>query len=122
MSATGEKSTLYVVMGETGEYSDRSEWPIRAFVDKAKAETFVRGGDDFLRANGAHYDSPHAPGHSLPENPWGISGCDYTGARLYMMEVELDDEVRQEIAASVIEAGPRVVALSGKIGNNEGRD
>lgn len=29
---------VYVVMGSTGEYSDRSEWAVCAYQDKSKAE------------------------------------------------------------------------------------
>jgi hypothetical protein len=34
-------TTLYVVMGSEGEYSDRSTWPVRAFIDQAKATAHV---------------------------------------------------------------------------------
>ena len=32
---------VYVVMGSTGEYSDRSEWPVVAFMDEEKAKQRV---------------------------------------------------------------------------------
>ena len=31
-------SNIYVVMGTTGEYSDRSEWPVIAFVSEEAAK------------------------------------------------------------------------------------
>lgn len=33
--------TIYVVRGSTGEYSDRTEWPVCAFTESWKAERFV---------------------------------------------------------------------------------
>ena len=32
---------IYVVMGTTGEYSDKTEWPVKAFFDLSKAEDVV---------------------------------------------------------------------------------
>ena len=32
---------IYVVLGSTGEYSDRSEWLVKAFRSQAEAENFV---------------------------------------------------------------------------------
>lgn len=32
---------IYVVQGSTGEYSDRNEWPVRAFKSEAKAKAMV---------------------------------------------------------------------------------
>jgi hypothetical protein len=34
--------TLYVVMGTTGEYSDRSEWPVAAVEGEESAKQYVR--------------------------------------------------------------------------------
>lgn len=31
---------IYAVFGVAGEYSDRTEWPVRAFRDEAKADSF----------------------------------------------------------------------------------
>jgi len=35
------KKEIYVVMGTTGEYSDREEWPVCAFYDEEKAKERV---------------------------------------------------------------------------------
>lgn len=32
---------IYIVMGTTGEYSDRSEWPVVAYQDEAMAQAHV---------------------------------------------------------------------------------
>lgn len=34
-------SAVYVVMGMEGEYSDRAEWPVAAYIDQAKAQQHV---------------------------------------------------------------------------------
>jgi hypothetical protein len=33
--------TIYVVLGSTGEHSDRSEWLVKAFHSQAEAESYV---------------------------------------------------------------------------------
>lgn len=33
--------TIYVVQGETGEYADRNEWPVRAFDNEKNAQDFI---------------------------------------------------------------------------------
>lgn len=35
------ENKIYVVMGTTGEYSDRSEWPVIAYFDEEKAKQHV---------------------------------------------------------------------------------
>ena len=32
-------TTIYIVYGSTGEYSDRSEWPVAAYMDETLART-----------------------------------------------------------------------------------
>lgn len=40
---------IYVVTGTTGEYSDRSEWLVKAFTDEKKAEEFVNMASGLAR-------------------------------------------------------------------------
>lgn len=108
--------TLYVVRGSTGEYSDRSEWNVRAFLTLAKAQQHVVLAT--ARAN-----ELRAAGH----NRFGDSGCwcddcddrptrrlqrpfnefdermrmDYNGTRYAISEVPLDDDVLLDIADTV---------------------
>lgn len=42
--------TVYVVRGSTGEYSDRSEWPVRAFMSETEAQALVLAATDRARA------------------------------------------------------------------------
>lgn len=32
---------IFLIMGSIGEYSDRREWPVRAFIDELKAGNFL---------------------------------------------------------------------------------
>lgn len=43
-------TTLYVVMGSHGEYSDRSEWMVAAYLDEQKGQEHVRRVGDALRS------------------------------------------------------------------------
>lgn len=100
--------TLYVVMGTTGEYSDRSEWPVRAFATEAGADAFVSELDEWLRVHRVHMDQRgelpnyHDRGLLAPELDPKFE-CDYTGTSYWIMTVPLDDDVRADIAQSVAE-------------------
>lgn len=41
---------VFVVMGMEGEYSDRTEWPVAAYLDRAKAEQHVTAVEMAARA------------------------------------------------------------------------
>ena len=43
-------STIYVVMGMEGEYSDRSEWTVAAYLDQEKAKQHVTSVETAARA------------------------------------------------------------------------
>jgi cytochrome c len=47
---------IYLVVGETGEYSDHTQWNVAAYVDKEAAEQHKRLAQDFLETA----DSPYA--------------------------------------------------------------
>lgn len=54
---------VYVVMGETGEYSDRRDWPVCAYVDdEPAAQAHVLRAEEWLRVNNVHQDQE---GHLL---------------------------------------------------------
>jgi len=93
---------VWIVFGSTGEYSDRREWPVRGFIDKARAEAFEFAAtrwarDHSKRLKGHECDdcysaaknfrqcgedekSPHDPDYSR----------DYTGTDYYTVEVEVE--------------------------------
>ncbi len=37
---------IFILMGSQGEYSDRTEWPIRAYASKEKAEAELLKADE----------------------------------------------------------------------------
>ena len=99
-------ATIHVVFGSTGEYSDRSEWPVRAFRDAAKAEAF-----EFMSTKWAHELKASIDAHGVCNECYGWddtkkTDCprrqkpahdpsfriDYTGTDYYTVRVELEDE------------------------------
>lgn len=47
---------MYIVMGGTGEYSDRVEWPVAAYVNRADAEAAVLRLDAAARLIDIEYE------------------------------------------------------------------
>ena len=47
---------IYVVEGQTGEYSDHREWPVKAFVSEKKAKEFVLKVSEEYRRIRQKYD------------------------------------------------------------------
>jgi hypothetical protein len=87
---TTEKKFIYVVTGSTGEYSDRREWTVFAFMDEKKALDFAdecekeadrlndeRGGDFGLGGKTSKYDP--------------FIQMDYTGTVYFVEQVELKE-------------------------------
>lgn len=84
-------SNVYVVMGSTGEYSDRSEWIVCAFKDVVKAESLVQAcntrADQWVAKRKDEYDA-------MPKN-W-MAGYDtvgymsYTGSHYWYEEVDCE--------------------------------
>lgn len=102
--------TLYVVMGQAGEYSDHWTWPVRAFVQVDAARDHVMKATRRAREiAAARHTVPHDDPRLVNEYDtahsssfWSDSdGLDVEpdmspdeGARYYIMEVPLDDDVR----------------------------
>jgi hypothetical protein len=51
---------IYVVYGRTGEYSDRTEWPVRAFFTEQAAKDFRQRLLDAVRELGCGRNAPEA--------------------------------------------------------------
>lgn len=91
---------VFVVMGATGEYSDRYEWPVRAFLDEGKAQALVAAADEDARAwlarSADHWQqymnfrelSETEKAELFPHDPH--FSMDYTGTSYYVMKVELE--------------------------------
>lgn len=87
-------SKVFVVMGETGEYSDRKEWPVIAYLDEASAKNHVLALDAWLREHRMHMDGTDFLQYEFRQNKPATDldssfEVDYTGTRYYVMEVSL---------------------------------
>lgn len=85
---------IYVVMGTTGEYSDRSEWSVKAFSDEKKAKKFVREASKI--AESIHAAAEYADNKWLfrreAKSPLDENfDIDYTGTSYFYYTVQLDD-------------------------------
>jgi len=85
-------TTIHVVFGSTGEYSDRSEWPVKAFRTEATAQELVlaatKSANEVFAARKRKY-SYNVPKGANPHDPH--MEMDYTGTRYYVVTVALED-------------------------------
>jgi len=86
---------IYVVYGTTGEYSDRDEWPVKAFLAEVAAENFANELDNKATELGLHdgkldYRATNVQLPMLRELDPNAS-CDYTGVQYNFYEVDLDN-------------------------------
>lgn len=83
---------VHIVMGESGEYSDRREWPVLAYLDKDAAIAHVQRAEEWLLENDLSMASPTVryTYERGPSNPHDSQmSIDYTGVRYYVMSVLL---------------------------------
>lgn len=112
---------LWVVFGQTGEYSDHNEWPVMAFTSEAKANAWEKNATDWLVARGLsknnsenvrnYTDYPDEPAKK-EKSPWDPSlQVDYTGTDYYVAKIDLavdrDDAEALGDALVAIAAGGR---------------
>src|SRR5579872_4341894 len=86
--------TIYVVRGQTGEYSDRSEWTVKAFVHEAAAKKFVvdcteQGNELNSKHNGKLYRVDDTTKQTWLDPKFY---CDYSGFNYWYDSVELIEE------------------------------
>lgn len=92
-------TTIYVVFGRTGEYSDRNEWLVAAYRSEFAAAQRVASAEQWAKENGfgfgedvVDYDSREALEEGKVANPYDAAmNCDYTGVRYYFAPVEMVD-------------------------------
>lgn len=88
-------NTIYVVFGTTGEYSDRSEWPVRAFRTEAQAQELIEKASAAAREVFLKYESGELHRWDIDDgdfNPYDSKmQIDYTGTTYYIYKVELDE-------------------------------
>ena len=80
-------TTIYLVVGETGEYSDHRDWYVGWSADKDKAEALCHKcsleAQDFKRRDDA--DPCGYIDRAIPSDP--DFQMDYTGTRYFVVEV-----------------------------------
>jgi len=98
-------TTLYVVMGSKGQWSDYSEWMCVAYLDRTRAEEHARKAQAFSDAwyavpNDERYERSGKHENGLakdlpsPYDPAGLDAYGYTGEVSYAVStVELLEEV-----------------------------
>jgi hypothetical protein len=107
---------VYVVMGTTGEYSDRSEWPVLAHLKKPDAERHVELASDWARQRRYHEDAQrdvaNYNSHRDENNPHDPNmQVDYTGVSYYVLDVPLATELAERLNIAIIEPADRKVVL-----------
>lgn len=80
---------IFIVIGTTGEYSDRSEWPARAFLDKEKAQKFAEECQNIAADLFAQNRDGCRWGGDVKHPLDSRCSCDYTGTTYYVEETEL---------------------------------
>lgn len=89
-----DERKVFVVMGSTGEYSDRREWGVRAFFEQPAAEDFafkataraleIKQSEWFSQRH--FYPRPEMPKSQFDPD---LTDMDYTGADYFVVEVPL---------------------------------
>lgn len=87
--------TIYVIIGSTGEYSDRDEWLVRGFSTEEKASQFTQRANDMskeieremVRQGTYWYDKDKIGERPLDPN----FRIDYTGTEYHCEKVEVDE-------------------------------
>ena len=86
---------IHVVMGTTGEYSDRIEWPVAAYADETMAIAHVVVASAEARKL---YEARHGADTALRTAADPNRSIDYTGTPYDIVEVDLRDEVPEPFA------------------------
>lgn len=87
---------IHIVMGFTGEYSDKQEWLVEAWLDKRVAGERCEHANNWLKEHHMHFDSGHdykSESKNPKDNPvdkkmrydWG------TGAEYAVVSVPIKD-------------------------------
>src|SRR3990167_11101440 len=86
---------IYVVMGTTGEYSDRTEWAVCAYAHKSMAEKHADEAMLWSHKHGkaaqAKYEHTYKD-EDKPNSPWDADyQLYYTRTDYYVMDVSMRD-------------------------------
>ena len=85
---------VYIVEGQTGEYSDYRNWPVKAFQDEQKAKAFTETLNAKAQAlgiatTGCHWAESQKIVPQMQELDPGVS-IDYTGVSYSFYELDLE--------------------------------
>ena len=79
---------IYLVVGQTGEYSDYQEWNVRAFHDKVSAQALCGNLNEWCREKNLHEANKDWSRITCPLDPH--FQCDYSGTKYIVAEVPDD--------------------------------
>lgn len=79
---------IYVVIGQTGEYSDNTQWLVRAYKTEKEAQDFCLMAIKWAEEYHRKYRRTIYAEHPLPDFDSGFK-MDYTGTIYEYKEVEL---------------------------------
>lgn len=79
---------VHIVMGTTGEYSDRNEWAVKAYLDESLAQEHVNNAERRAAEIYATRENRYRVEKGVNEFDPKM-GMDYTGTHYYLMSVEL---------------------------------
>jgi hypothetical protein len=87
MSSDAEKVVVWVVEGATGEYSDHTEWPVRAFTDEQAANVFC----ERVSARARELQQQYKSRYNIPEGANELDPdmyIDYTGVNYRVYPID----------------------------------
>jgi len=91
-------SSIFIVHGSTGEYSDRSEWVVAAFTDLKRAEEWKEGAQKYASELFKSRAGRAGRLRHIGINPYDYyMVIDYTGTEYSIEEVSLDPELPRNI-------------------------
>lgn len=82
---------IFVLFGHTGEYSDRQEWLVKAFVSQTLAEEVRDRCNAYAKAAPDDWDEREKYEANNPDDP--SMTMQYTGTEYRIEETELDEQV-----------------------------
>lgn len=89
--------TIFVVMGTTGEYSDRNEWPVVAYTDEQQAKIHIDAASEYARTLKIERDKSDDQWtfvlRPAPLDPTIEMNVYSDGTTYYYMTIELFDTV-----------------------------
>jgi hypothetical protein len=88
------KTKVYIVSGFTGEYEDKHDWEVSAFLSEDRAKSQAQKLNDWLLANRFHFDTPGERADDLdvvcPLDARFHSNS-YTGTRYFVWSIDIED-------------------------------